>query len=151
MIHIPTPIKLLTFYSWTMSPLKILPGSHKGQLYSLWHDGQFTGVIDDAETQHFEANATECYGPARSLCLMHVCVAHASGVYRTFGPRTLYYAAADAVPLWPLAVPSINAGRLVRGVEHNSIPSTTFNLETPDVPKGASFLYNRLAEVRVFT
>jgi ectoine hydroxylase-related dioxygenase (phytanoyl-CoA dioxygenase family) len=122
--------------------LKIVPGSHKGQLYSLWHDGQFTGVIDDAETQHFEANAIECYGPAGSMCLMHVCMAHASGVNRSFGPRTLYintFAAADAVPLSPPAVPSIHAGRMVRGVEPNSIRSTAFNLETPDVPKGASF------------
>jgi len=123
-------------------PLKVVPGSHKGQLYSLWHDGQFTGAIDDVETPDFEANAIECYGPAGSLCLMHVCVAHASGVNRSFGPRTLYintYAAADAVPLSPLAVPSIHAGRIVRGVEPNSIRSTAFDLETPDIPKGASF------------
>jgi len=123
-------------------PLKIVPGSHKGKLHSLWHGGQFTGAIDDAEIPDFEANAIECYGLAGSLCLMHVCLAHASGENRSSGPRTLYintYAAADAVPLSPFAVPSTHAGRIVRGVDPKTIRTTAFDLEFPEIPKGASF------------
>ena len=27
-------------------PLEVIPGSHKGPLYSHWHDGVFTGAVD---------------------------------------------------------------------------------------------------------
>lgn len=123
-------------------PLKVVPGSHKGELHSLWHDGQFTGAIDDALSDAFENAAISCFGPAGSLCLMHVCVTHASGENHSSGPRTLFintYAAADAVPLTPIAVPSTHAGRMVRGVAPKTIRSTPFELEIPEVPKGASF------------
>lgn len=123
-------------------PLKVVPGTHKGKLHSHWQNGQFTGAIEDSEIPAFEANAVECYGPAGSLCLMHVCVAHASSENNSDGPRTLYintYAAADAIALSPVAVPSTHAGRLVRGVEPNTIRSVAFDLEIPEIPKGASF------------
>jgi phytanoyl-CoA hydroxylase len=123
-------------------PLKVVPGSHTGKLHSLWHDGQFTGAIDDSLSDEFETAAISCFGPAGTLCLMHVCVTHASGENRSSGPRTLFintYAAADAVPLTPLAVPSTHAGRMVRGSEPKTIRSTPFEIEMPEVPKGASF------------
>ncbi len=31
-------------------PLQVVPGSHKGEIYDLWHDGVFTGAVDDAVT-----------------------------------------------------------------------------------------------------
>jgi hypothetical protein len=38
-------------------PLEVLPGSHKGPIESLWHDGRFTGAVDRATTERCDAHA----------------------------------------------------------------------------------------------
>jgi phytanoyl-CoA hydroxylase len=123
-------------------PLLIVPGSHKGPLHSHWQNGAFTGAISDADSVTFKSKATSCTGAAGTLCLMHVRASHASEANTSDGPRNLYintYAAADGIPLMPIAVPSKHAGRIVRGVEPNRIRSTVFDIEIPEVPKTASF------------
>ncbi|MDG1208743.1 MAG: phytanoyl-CoA dioxygenase family protein [Paracoccaceae bacterium] len=123
-------------------PLMIAPGSHKGPLLSHYQNGVFTGAIDDEASAEFEAQAVPCTGPAGAVCLMHSRVAHASTANNSDAPRTLYivtYAAADAAPLSPIAVPSPDAGRILRGEELGRIRSMAFDIETPVVPKGASF------------
>ena len=123
-------------------PLMIAPGSHRGPLHSLWRNGVFTGAVSEDVSASFEAVAQPCYGPAGAVCLMHSRVAHASTANDSDRARTLYivtYAAADAVPLSPIAVPSPDAGRIVRGREPGRIRSTDFKMETPEVPTGASF------------
>ncbi|MAI46099.1 MAG: phytanoyl-CoA dioxygenase family protein [Hyphomicrobiaceae bacterium TMED74] len=123
-------------------PLMIAPGSHRDPLHSLWQDGVFAGAVDDDVAASFDTEARPCYGPAGSVCLMHSRVAHASTANNYDQPRTLYivtYAAADAVPLSPIAVPSPDAGRIVRGCELGRIRSSGFTMEIPEVPKGASF------------
>jgi len=123
-------------------PLLIAPGSHRGPLHSLWQDGAFTGAVGDDVAASFQAAARPCYGRAGSVCLMHSRVAHASTANDSDGARTLYivtYSAADAVPLSPVAVPSPDSGRLVRGSEPGRIRSTDFKMETPEIPSGASF------------
>ena len=27
-------------------PLEVVPGSHRGKIHTLWHDGVFTGAVD---------------------------------------------------------------------------------------------------------
>lgn len=123
-------------------PLMIAPGSHKGPLLSHYQDGVFTGAIGGDDAARFEAAATPCTGPAGAVCLMHSRVAHASTANQSDAPRTLYivtYAAANAAPLSPIAVPSPHAGRIVRGTEPGRIRSMAFDIETPVIPKGASF------------
>ena len=123
-------------------PLMIAPGSHRGPLHSLWRNGVFTGAVSEDVSASFEAVAQPCYGPAGAVCLMLSRVAHASTANDSDRARTLYivtYAAADAVPLSPIAVPSPDAGRIVRGREPGRIRSTDFKMETPEVPTGASF------------
>ena len=123
-------------------PLMIAPGSHKGPLLSHYQNGVFTGAVSDEAAEAFSAAAVACTGPAGAVCLMHSRVAHASTANRSDAPRTLYivtYAAADAAPLSPIAVPSPDAGRLVRGAEPGRIRSMAFEIETPVIPKGASF------------
>ncbi|MGB0852912.1 MAG: phytanoyl-CoA dioxygenase family protein [Pikeienuella sp.] len=123
-------------------PLMIAPGSHKGPLLSHYQDGVFTGAVSKAAADEFEAQAVPCTGPAGAVCLMHSRVAHASLANSSDRARTLYivtYAAADAAPLSPIAVPSPDAGRIVRGREPGRIRSMAFEVETPVVPKGASF------------
>jgi hypothetical protein len=61
-------------------PLQVVPGSHKGQIYDLWHDGVFTGAVDDAVTAWCLENAVTCTGKAGSLCLMHTRLLHGSAV-----------------------------------------------------------------------
>ncbi|MEM7269694.1 MAG: phytanoyl-CoA dioxygenase family protein, partial [Pseudomonadota bacterium] len=95
-------------------PLMIAPGSHKGPILSHFQDGVFTGAVAPEAAAAFEAEAIPCTGPAGSVCLMHSRVAHASTANNSEAPRTLFivtYAAADAAPLSPVAVPSPDQGR----------------------------------------
>ena len=108
----------------------------------MWQDGRFTGAVADEIASQCEHTAVECLGPAGSLCLMHTRALHASSENLTQRPRSLYIAtltAADAVPLAPCALPSIHAGRIVRGREPGVIRSVAFTMETPEIPSGASF------------
>lgn len=123
-------------------PLKIAPGSHRGPLLSHYQDGDFTGAVSPENAANFEKQSVSCTGPAGAVCLMHSRVAHASTANNSSSPRTLYivtYAAADAAPLSPVAVPSPHQGLIVRGKEPGRIRSMSFEIETPVVPKGASF------------
>ena len=125
-----------------IGPARVVPGSHRGPLYSLWHDGIFTGAVDDKIAADCETRALECLGSAGSLCLMHTRALHASSANRTQNPRTLYIAtltAADAIPLVPCAVPSVHAGRIVHGKDPGRIRSIAFDMEIPEIPAGASF------------
>ena len=123
-------------------PLRVVPGSHRGPLYSLWQGGVFTGAVADDIAARCETDAIECLGPAGSLCLMHTRLLHASAENLTDRARTLYIAtltAADAIPLAPCAVPSRYAGRILHGRDPGRIRSIAFEMENPEIPSGASF------------
>ncbi len=123
-------------------PLLTVPGSHLGPLLSLWQDGRFTGAVDDDTAALFQEKAVTNTGAAGSVCFMHSKVAHASSSNRSDRPRSLYIsaiAAADAVPLAPNAVPSRHAGMILKGQEPGRIRVEAFDLEMPEIPKGASF------------
>ena len=127
-------------------PLRVLPGSHKGPLLSLWHDGRFTGAIDPALEQDYEARAVSCIGPAGAVCFMHTRLAHGSAANLSQASRTLLiavYAAADAVACSPNPVPSRFDGLLVRGSEPNRIRCTEYEVEIPAYPKAASFFHQQ--------
>ncbi len=130
-------------------PLMIAPGTHKGAIHSHYQGGVFTGAVSPEISAEFEADAVACTGPAGAVCLMHSRVAHASTANDSEAPRTLFivtYAAADAAPLSPIAVPSPHAGRIVRGKEPGKIRSMGFEIETPAIPKGASFFVQQAGE-----
>ena len=123
-------------------PLLLAPGSHKGELHSLWHDGVFTGAMSDEAAAEFEKVALPCTGKSGSACLMSGRVAHASRANHSDAARTLFIynlTAADAVPLSPNPLPSEHEGLLVAGVETGRLRVTAFDIELPEVPKGASF------------
>lgn len=125
-----------------IGPARVVPGSHRGKLHSLWQDGRFSGAVDAALAEQCEADAIECLGPAGSLCLMHTRALHASSENLTQRSRSLYIAtltAADAIPLAPCAVPSRYAGRIVRGRDPRRIRSIAFDMDMPEIPRGASF------------
>jgi ectoine hydroxylase-related dioxygenase (phytanoyl-CoA dioxygenase family) len=123
-------------------PLEVWPGTHKGDIHSLWHDGRFTGAVDDQVTSEAMENRVYCTGKAGSVCLMHTRLLHGSSQNQSQAPRTLYimvYSAADAAPLTPSPVPSEHMGMLVRGSDKGHIRSVPFQVEKPELPKGASF------------
>jgi hypothetical protein len=123
-------------------PLMTAPGSHTGPLISLWQEGRFTGAMNAEASARFEAQAVTNTGPAGSVCFMHSRLAHASSANLTDKPRSLFIAAiaaADAVPLAPNAVPSIHEGMMLRGTDPGRIRSVSFEMEAPEIPKGASF------------
>ncbi len=126
----------------TNGPLEVLAGSHTGELYSLWHDGVFTGYVDDAVTEASKAAADICTGPAGAVCLMHTRLLHGSTANQSDRPRTLMisvYSAEDAVPLSPNPVPTEYEGFLVRGERTNRIRSSVYDIERPEYPESASF------------
>ena len=59
-------------------PLEVVPGSHKGPLYPLWHNGKFTGAVDDSVVEQHKDNIVKCTGPAGAVCLMHSSLLHGS-------------------------------------------------------------------------
>ena len=129
-------------------PLQVLPGSHRGEIYELWHDGIFTGAVDDAVTRHCVDNAVTCTGKAGSVCLMHTRLLHGSSPNLSASPRTLFitvYSAEDAVPCTPNPVPSQHQGEIVRGLKTNHIRSSTFDIPLPQLPKTAS-LFDQQAQ-----
>jgi len=123
-------------------PLQVLPGSHRGEIYDLWHDGVFTGAIDDELARDCLPRAVDCTGKAGTLCLMHTRLLHGSAPNRSPRPRTLFiavYSAEDAVPCAPSPVPSRHQGEVVRGVATGRIRATRFDIPLPQMPRSASF------------
>ncbi len=98
-------------------PLEAVPGSHKGPLYTLWHNGVFTGAVADEVADEHQDKIIKCTGKAGSVCLMHSSLLHGSAPNLSDKPRTLYiatYYAEDAIELSPNALPSTLTHELVR-------------------------------------
>lgn len=123
-------------------PLEVLPGSHKGELYNLWHDGIFTGSIDDTLSRKLQVKAVQCLGSAGAVCLMHTRLLHGSAPNQSDHARTLHisvYSAEDAVPISPNPMPTKYEGLLVRGAETGRIRSVPYEMKLPELPATASF------------
>ena len=123
-------------------PLEVVPGSHKGDLHSLWHNNEFTGAIAKEVADQCQRESVKCTGSAGSVCLMHTRLLHGSAPNLSDKPRTLFiavYSAEDAVPQSPNPMPSKFEGQIVRGERTNRIRSIPYDIELPLIPKGASF------------
>lgn len=123
-------------------PLEVVPGSHRGPLYSHWHGGRFTGAVADEVTAEVAPKAVPCTGKAGSVCLMHSSLLHGSAPNLSDGPRTLYittYYAEDAVELSPNALPSTLTHELVRGEVTGRIRCSSYEMLRPEIPEDTSF------------
>ena len=123
-------------------PLEVIPGTHKGPLYSHWHDGVFTGAVSDQALAEHRANTVTCTGKAGSVCLMHARLLHGSAPNLSDTARTLYittYYAEDAIELSPNHLPSRFTHELVRGEASGRVRCTSYDMALPEVPKGTSF------------
>lgn len=123
-------------------PLEVIPGSHKGPLYSHWHNGVFTGSVDHAIVDDRRSDIISCTGKAGSVCLMHASLLHGSTANLSDRPRTLYittYYAEDAIELSPNHLPSQFTHELVRGEVSGRVRCSTYDMALPAVPKATSF------------
>ncbi len=123
-------------------PLQVVPGSHKGQLHSLWKDGVFTGAVTEKTETQAIADSESCTGKAGSACIMHTRLLHGSSANHSPLPRTLFivaYSAEDAHPLSANPLPTKYAGEIVAGIRTNRVRSVDYDCEIPEVPSGASF------------
>ena len=123
-------------------PLEVVPGSHKGPLYNLWHNGVFTGSVGDEVVAEHKHKIIKCTGKAGAVCLMHSSLLHGSAANQSNKPRTLYittYYAEDAIELSPNALPSTFTHELVRGEHSGRVRCSTYDIPLPAVPKDTSF------------
>ena len=123
-------------------PLQVLPGSHRGELYDLWHKGVFTGAIDEQVADQCMRNARVCTGSAGSVCLMHTRLLHGSAANFSDKPRTLFicvYSAEDAIAYSANPVPSKHEGLVVSGEKTHCVRSVDYEMRLPEKPKSASF------------
>jgi ectoine hydroxylase-related dioxygenase (phytanoyl-CoA dioxygenase family) len=123
-------------------PLKVVAGSHKEAIHTLWHDGVFTGAIDNELAQQCEDNAVVCTGKAGSVVFMHTRTLHGSSINRSANSRTIHisvFAAEDAIPCSPNPVPSKYEGLVVRGEKTGRIRTSDFDMDMPEMPDKASF------------
>lgn len=130
-------------------PLEVTPGTHKGPLHGLWHEGAFTGTVAEDVAAEMKRSAVLCTGKAGSVCLMHTRLLHGSTANRSDRPRTLFisvYAAEDAVALSPNPVPTQFEGEIVRGERTGRIRSIAFDLDLPQKPTTASFFDQQTAQ-----
>ena len=72
-------------------PLEVIPGSHKGPLYSHWHGGIFTGAVDPNIIDEQNNKIVSCTGKAGSVCLMHASLLHGSAhqIYRNMREHSI--------------------------------------------------------------
>ncbi|MFS2222291.1 phytanoyl-CoA dioxygenase family protein [Pantoea sp. B65] len=123
-------------------PLKVVPGSHRGPLYSHWQEDRFSGAVADEVVEQYCQQPEACFGPAGAVCFMHTRLLHASSPNETGLPRTLFisvYAAEDALPLGENPLPSEHAGLMVYGAESGLVRCSENQLRLPQKPRGASF------------
>ncbi|MEM1299614.1 MAG: phytanoyl-CoA dioxygenase family protein [Pseudomonadota bacterium] len=123
-------------------PLEVIPGSHKGPLYSHWQGGSFTGAVDDEIVAPHRDAIVKCTGPAGAVCLMHSSLLHGSAPNLSDRSRTLYittYYAEDAIELSPNHLPSTFTHELVRGEASGRVRCSSYEMQLPEVPKGTSF------------
>lgn len=123
-------------------PLQVVPGSHLGDIYGLWHDGVFTGAVGQSVASDCGQEAISCTGPAGSVCLMHTRLLHGSTANQSKHPRTLFicvYSADDAIPCSANPMPNRYEGKIVSGERCGRIRCTPFEIMTPQLPQTASF------------
>ena len=122
--------------------LMVVPGSHRGPMYSLFDGERFTGFIDSDEERKLREREEPILGRAGSVCLMHTRLAHGSESNRSAAPRGLYicvYSAADAVPIARNPMPNRNEGMIVRGRATRRARLSDAVIELPEQPVRASF------------
>ncbi|MDX1432174.1 MAG: phytanoyl-CoA dioxygenase family protein [Gammaproteobacteria bacterium] len=122
--------------------LKVVPGSHRGPMHSLFDGDRFTGFLAPEVERELRRNEVSVTGRAGDVCLMHTRLVHGSAANRSPSPRGLYicvYTAADAFPIARNPMPNRHEGRIVRGRSTRTARLASLEVELPEQPKRASF------------
>ncbi len=122
--------------------LMVVPGSHKGPLYSLFEGATFTGFVDREKERALKQKEVAVTGSAGDVCLMHTRAVHGSAANRSDRSRGLFicvYTAADAFPLARNPMPSKLEGTIVRGERTRVARLMQADIELPEQPRLASF------------
>lgn len=122
--------------------LTVVPGSHRGPVYSLFEGERFSGSIAPDATEQLKRSQVQILGPAGSVCLMHTRLVHGSDANRSERPRGLYicvYSAADAFPLARNPMPNRFEGEILRGEKTRVARLSEAMVELPEQPVMASF------------
>ena len=122
--------------------LMVVPGSHRGPLFTLFDGASFTGFLDPEQERKLKENEVSVTGKAGDVCLMHTRVVHGSVANQSDWPRGLFicvYTAADAFPLARNPMPSRLEGTIVRGERTRIARLMQADIELPEQPKLASF------------
>lgn len=129
-------------------PLEVAPGTHRGPIFSHWHNGVFTGAVSDEVLEQHRSNIIKCTGAAGSVCLMHSSLLHGSAPNLSDGPRTLYittYYAEDAIELSENHLPSKMTHEVVRGAASGRVRCSSYSMQLPEKPKDTSFFAQQAA------
>ncbi len=117
-------------------PLKVIPRSHKGQIYQHYDESRtWTGSISD---KHLDAagveNAIDLTGLAGTLSVHHSCTIHGSDANVSDQGRPMLvitYSSADAIPYTHAPYPSSRYGALVRGIQPTYAHHEELNMPLP--------------------
>jgi phytanoyl-CoA hydroxylase len=83
-------------------PLLVLPGSHRGPVYSHHHGGYFTGAVNLETEQPELSAAVPLTGKAGSMTVHHVRALHGSALNTSTRPRRILFYEIAAADAWPL-------------------------------------------------
>jgi ectoine hydroxylase-related dioxygenase (phytanoyl-CoA dioxygenase family) len=84
-------------------PLQIIPGSHRGPIYSHQNDGNFVGAIDVVDAGLDLSKAVALTGNAGSMTIHHVRAVHGSALNISGRSRRILFYEIAAADAWPLA------------------------------------------------
>jgi ectoine hydroxylase-related dioxygenase (phytanoyl-CoA dioxygenase family) len=95
--------------------LLVIPGSHKGPVYSHHQNGVFVGAVTDPEFDPSDAVPIEL--KAGGISIHHVRTLHASAPNTSSRPRRLLLYQYCAIDAWPLAFPDLGQfnGTILQG------------------------------------
>mgnify|MGYP001255827575 CR=1 FL=1 len=122
--------------------LRVVPGSHRGPMLSLYQDGRFVGAVSGTEEVRLLSESIPVTGKAGSVCLMHTRLAHGSAPNGSDRSRNLYicvYSAADAFPIARNPMANPNEGMILRGEKTRTARLSEAMIELPEQPRSASF------------
>jgi ectoine hydroxylase-related dioxygenase (phytanoyl-CoA dioxygenase family) len=84
-------------------PLMVIPGSHRGPVFSHHAGGRFCGAIDPGTTGIDFSSAVRLTGKAGSMTVHHVRLVHGSDLNRSGADRRFLLYELTAADAWPLA------------------------------------------------
>jgi len=117
-------------------PLQVIPGSHKGPIYSHYDaDNNWTGAMSDADLDKVGLkNAIELTGPAGTVTVHHSRCIHGSDKNLSQNGRPVFvitYSSADAISYTAAPYPSSHYGQLVRGDQPRYAHHEAFKMPLP--------------------